>query len=100
VRENQITTMVNGWGIDFWRDSQHERGGVGFLSQAGDSALINGMNISGNNDSWGLFLYGTAETLRSIRDTISPPSAMMRPQPVSAPVAVLWQPIPQRRSRF
>lgn len=100
VRDNQITTMVNGWGIDFWRDSQHERGGVGFLAQAGDSALIHGMNISGNNDSWGLILYGTAETLRSIRDTISPPSAMMQPQQVSAPVAVLWQPIPQRRSRF
>jgi hypothetical protein len=100
VRDNQITTMVNGWGVDFWRDSQHDRGGVGFLSQAGDSALINGMNISGNNDSWGLILYGTAETLRSIRDTISPPSAMMQPRPFSAPVAVLWQPIPQRRSGF
>jgi hypothetical protein len=58
------------------------------------------MNISGNNDSWGLILYGTAETLRSIRDTISPPSAMMQPQQISAPVAVLWQPIPQGRSRF
>jgi hypothetical protein len=100
VRDNQITTMVNGWGVDFWRDSQHDRGGVGFLAQAGDSALINGMNLSGNNDSWGLILYGAAETLRSIHDTISPPSAMMQPRPVSAPVAVLWQPISQRRPGF
>jgi len=100
VRDNQITTMINGWGVDFWRDSQLDRGGIGFLASAGDSTLVNKMTISGNNDSWGLLLYGAAETLRSIRDTISPPSAMMQPQRVSAPVAVLWQPIPQGRSRF
>jgi hypothetical protein len=100
VRDNQITTMINGWGVDFWRDSQLDRGGVGFLAGAGDSALFNKMTISGNNDSWGLILYGTAETLRSIRDTISPPVAMMGGPEFAAPVAVLWQPFPRQRPRY
>jgi hypothetical protein len=100
VRDNQITTMINGWGVDFWRDSQLDRGGIGFLAAAGDSALINKMTISGNNDSWGLLLYGTAETLRSIRDTISPPVAMMGGPEFAAPVAVLWQPFPRQRPRY
>lgn len=100
VRDNQITTMINGWGVDFRRDSQLERGGIGFLADAGDSTLINKMTISGNNDSWGLLLYGTAETLRSIRDTISPPVAMTEGPEFAAPVAVVWQPFPRQRPRY
>ncbi len=100
VRDNQITTMINGWGVDFWRDSQLDRGGIGFLASAADSSLVNKMTISGNNDSWGLILYGTAETLRSIRDTISPPVAMMGGPEFAAPVAVMLQPFPRKRPRY
>jgi hypothetical protein len=86
--------------VDFWRDSQLDRGGIGFLASAGDSTLVNKMTISGNNDSWGLLLYGTAETLRSIRDTISPPVAMRGGPEFSTPVAVMWQPFYRNRPRY
>ncbi len=76
VRDNQITTLINGWGVDFWKDSRLERGGVGFLSDEGESALISRATVSGNDDTWGLILYGTIETIRSIRDTVSARVAM------------------------
>ena len=76
VRDNQITTLINGWGVDFWKDSRLERGGVGFLSEEGESALISRATVSGNEDTWGLILYGTIETMRSIRDTVSARVAM------------------------
>ena len=76
VRDNQITTLINGWGVDFWKDSRLERGGVGFLSEEGESALISRATVSGNDDTWGLILYGTIETIRSIRDTVSARVAM------------------------
>ena len=76
VRDNQITTLINGWGVDFWKDSRLERGGVGFLSEEGESALISRATVSGNDDTWGLILYGTIETIRSIRNTVSARVAM------------------------
>ena len=76
VRDNQITTLINGWGVDFWKDSRLERGGVGFFSDEGESALISHATVSGNDDTWGLILYGTIETIRSIRDTVSARVAM------------------------
>ena len=76
VRDNQITTLINGWGVDFWKDSRLERGGVGFFSEEGESALISRATVSGNDDTWGLILYGTIETIRSIRNTVSARVAM------------------------
>ena len=76
VRDNQVTTLINGWGVDFWKDSRLERGGVGFFSDEGESALISRATISGNDDTWGLILYGTIETIRSIRNTVSARVAM------------------------
>ena len=62
--------------LDFWKDSRLERGGVGFFSDEGESALISRATISGNDDTWGLILYGTIETIRSIRNTVSARVAM------------------------
>ncbi len=76
VRDNQVTTLINGWGVDFWKDSRLERGGVGFFSEEGESALISRATVSGNDDTWGLILYGTIETIRSIRNTVSARVAM------------------------
>ena len=53
VVKDQITTLVNGWGVDFWRDERIERGGVGLLADAGESALVRKMTVSGNDDTWG-----------------------------------------------
>ena len=80
VRDQQITTLINGYGVDFFRDSQLPRGGVGFLSDRGEKALFSRVTVSGNEDTWGLILYGTLETVRSIRETISPRLAFALPR--------------------
>ena len=86
VRDQQITTLINGYGVDFFRDSDLPRGGVGFLSDRGEQALVSRVTVSGNEDTWGLILYGTLETVRSIRETISPRLAFaLPPAPISAP---------------
>ena len=83
ARGVNITTMVNGWGVDYWQDSHFDRGGVGLFADAGESALINRWTISGNDDSWGLFLYGTIETVRSVRERVSPSAAfLLLPSPL------------------
>ncbi len=77
VRDEQITTMVNGWGVDFWRDSRLPRGGVGLFTNSGEVAQVNQLTVTGNDDPWGLILYGTVETLRSMRDRISSPAVIV-----------------------
>ena len=89
VRGSQIMTLVNGWGVDYWRDSRLERGGVGFLAENGESSLISRVTVSGNDDTWGLILYGTIETLRSIRETLSPRVAVITLSPI--PLQMLRQ---------
>ena len=82
VRESQMTTLVNGWGVDHWRDSRLERGGIGFLGENGETSLISRVTVSGNDDTWGLILYGTIETIRSVRETVSPSVAMITLSPI------------------
>ena len=89
VRGSQIMTLVNGWGVDHWRDSRLERGGVGFLAENGESSLISRVTVSGNDDTWGLILYGTIETLRSVRETVSPRVAVITLSPI--PLQMLRQ---------
>lgn len=89
VRDGQITTLVNAWGVDFWRDDRFERGGVGLFADSGESAIVSRLTLTGNDDSWGLFLYGTVETIRSVRDRISSPAViMMAPSLMSRVVLV------------
>ena len=86
VRDQQITTLINGYGVDFFRDSQLPRGGVGFLTDKGEKVLVSRVTVSGNEDTWGLILYGTLETVRSIHETISPRLAFALPRaPINAP---------------
>jgi hypothetical protein len=82
VRESQMTTLVNGWGVDYWRDSRLKKGGVGFLGEGDESSLISRVTVSGNDDTWGLILYGTVETIRSVRETVSPHVAMITLSPI------------------
>ena len=77
-----MTTLVNGWGVDHWRDSRLERGGIGFLGENGESSLISRVTVSGNDDTWGLILYGTIETIRSVRETVSPSVAVITLSPI------------------
>ena len=85
VRRDQINTFVNGEGVDHWVDSHFDRGGVGFFASAGDTALLRQVSITGNEDVLGLILFGTVETVRSIRDFVSAPLAFsLRPYPAKA----------------
>jgi len=63
-----VTTLINGWGVDHWRDGQLKRGGVGLIADAGESALIRQMTVSGNDDTWGLILYGAIESMHSVQE--------------------------------
>jgi hypothetical protein len=83
VRGEQITTLVNGWGVDFWKDGAIPAGGVGFLSENGETALVRKLTVTGNADTWGLILYGTLETLRTLEEHFG-----------SGPVAFQLQPFP------
>ena len=90
VRDNQITTLINGWGVDFWQNDRFDRGGVGLLAERGESALVRKMSIAGNEDTWGLILYGTLETIKSVQDTFSAPVALrFELVPVNAQAAML-----------
>ncbi len=85
VRRDRIDTFVNGNGVDHWADSHFDRGGVGFFASAGDTALLRQVSITGNEDVLGLILFGTVETLRSIREFVSAPLAFsLRPYPGKA----------------
>jgi hypothetical protein len=96
VRNNQITTLINGWGVDFWQDDRFDRGGVGLLADRGESALVRKMSIAGNEDTWGLILYGTLETIKSVQDTFSAPVALqMEPGPAGINAAMLLPPTSQ-----
>jgi hypothetical protein len=67
---NQITTLVNGFGVDHWKDTRLARGGIGLMADAGESALVRRITVSGNDDAWGLLLYGAVESMRSLEDMI------------------------------
>ncbi len=96
VRDNQITTLINGWGVDFWQDSRFERGGVGLLADRGESALVRKLSIAGNEDTWGLILYGTLETIKSVQNTFAAPVALrMQPGPAGLNAAMLLPPASQ-----
>ena len=86
VRDNQITTLVNGWGVDFWKDDTLDRGGVGFLAEGREASLVKDLRISVNEDTWGLILYGTLETMRSVEEVFSssatPATIVIAPVPV------------------
>ena len=85
VRRDRINTFVNGYGVDHWVDSHFDRGGVGFFASAGDTALLRQVSITGNEDVLGLILFGTVETLRSIREFVAAPLAFsLRPYPDKA----------------
>lgn len=96
VNDNQITTLINGWGVDFWQNDRFDRGGVGLLADRGESALVRKMSIAGNEDTWGLILYGTLETIKSVQDTFAAPVALqMEPGPAGINAAMMLPATPQ-----
>ena len=93
----QITTLVNGFGVDHWRDDRLERGGIGLMADAGESALVRRITVSGNDDAWGLLLYGAVESMRSVEDFLgmgdNAPVAMILFHPPGRGLTQFQQPL-------
>jgi len=58
VRTGTLTTLVNGQGVDFWRDVNLLTGGVAVEADG----AVESATIRGNEDNWGRFLYNARAT--------------------------------------
>jgi hypothetical protein len=94
---DQITTLVNGFGVDHWKDERLARGGIGLMADAGESALVRRITVSGNDDAWGLLLYGAVESIRSVEEMLGmggdAPVAMILFSPPGRGLARFQQPL-------
>ncbi|HYM11152.1 MAG TPA: hypothetical protein VEU62_10480 [Bryobacterales bacterium] len=78
VSEDQIITIINGFGVDEWKHLKMQTGGLGFLAENGESFQIKSLAISGNEDFLGLFLWGAQQTYRSVRANVASLTANRR----------------------
>ncbi len=53
VTDRHILTLVNGFGVDYWKQPPRKTSGVGFLAERGESFLVRALIISGNDDLMG-----------------------------------------------
>lgn len=75
LRENRIATFINGTGVDYWQAEAPPQGGVGFFTENKESALVRRIEVSGNEDTWGLFLFGFLELIEDAKGFVEPISA-------------------------
>ena len=54
----QISTFVNGNGVDYFREERLSSDGVGFFTEGRDEASLSYYSVRGNQDSRGLTLFG------------------------------------------
>jgi hypothetical protein len=94
VKGNRVTTSIEGEEVDSWTDDSLKVGGVGFFSDAGESAHLYWMKITKNQDWLGrVCAYfsgnaGSTETGDLWRDD-SVPAQTPRPSPRPSPDAIL-----------
>ena len=94
VKGNRVTTSIEGEEVDSWTDDRLKAGGVGFFSDAGESAHLYWMKITKNQDWLGrvcAYLSGNAgatETGDLWRDDNAPAPAS-RPSPRPSADAIL-----------
>ena len=94
VKGNRVTTSIEGEEVDSWTDDSLRVGGVGFFSDAGESAHLYWMKITKNQDWLGrVCAYlsgnaGNAVTGDLWRDDYAPAPAP-RPSPRPSPDAIL-----------
>ena len=81
VYEEQMMTVVNGFGVDTWRHAQFKTGGVGLLAEKGESFLVKSLSVSGNEDFLGLFLREAEETIRTVGKNWTSLTASAMPVP-------------------
>src|SRR5262249_59032812 len=71
VMEDQILTLVNGFGADIVKHAPRGTGGVGFVAESGEAFLVRRLTISGNEDFLGFFLRGAEDAFRQIGSQLS-----------------------------
>ena len=82
VNGGTIQTLFNRYGVDLWQEDRYTQGGVGFFGGSQDAAFVRRVAVRGNEDGLGLFLYGTIETMRSVREFLAAPLAFtLKPVP-------------------
>jgi hypothetical protein len=94
VKGNKVTTSIEGEEVDSWTDDRLKVGGVGFFSDAGESAHLYWMKITKNQDWLGrvcAYLSGNSSSTVTgdlWRDDFGP-SPAPRPMPRPSPDAIL-----------
>jgi hypothetical protein len=71
VRDDKLTVLINGQGVDYWTNPGAVRGGVGFFAEKGDSPSIRSVRVDGNDDFTGLMARGTIDTLKGVRQILA-----------------------------
>ena len=89
LRENRIATFINGTGVDYWQAEETPHGGIGFFTEGNETAFVRRVEVSGNEDTWGLFLFGFLELLEDAKGFV---------EPVNARIDSLPSPIPETKS--
>lgn len=81
LRENRIATFINGTGVDYWQAEDSPQGAVGFFTEGAETAFVRRVEVSGNDDTWGLFLFGFLELLEDAKDLVEPVTARFSTPP-------------------
>ena len=71
LRGQTVGTFVNGRGVDFWKDSIFQKGGVGLWFKPGGPQRVQRLAVYGNEDLWGLTLYGALQIADKVRKALS-----------------------------
>ena len=81
LRENRIATFINGTGVDYWQAEETPQGAVGFFTEGTETAFVRRVEVTGNEDTWGLFLFGFLELIEDAKDLVEPVTARFRTLP-------------------
>ena len=63
---DRITTVIESRGVDSYCDSRLKLGGVGFFAEPGESAVIQSLSVSGNDDPTGRAIFWLGGVYRSV----------------------------------
>jgi hypothetical protein len=85
LRDNRIATFINGTGVDYWQAEQPPQGGVGFFTEGNETAYVRRVEVSGNEDTWGLFLFGFLVLIEDAKGFVEPVTAKFDATPPANP---------------
>ncbi len=88
LRDSRIATFINGTGVDYWQAEEPPHGGVGFFTEGNETAFVRRVEVSGNEDTWGLFLYGFLELIEDAKGFVEPVSARFEAAPSLGPATL------------